>query len=1017
MPGPGTSGRGPEPEPFAVRPGTRFRPPLACSLPRLPPGEAYNGPSMREEPGPVPTEDILFGELVVAQGVCPRAKVDECLALLERMRIGGVTPLPRLGELLSKMGYLSRDEVQAILRAANPGSQPPRTPRSTSESEPPPVRSAAANPANRVGKYVRTRLLGAGGMGEVWQVWDRELRRWVALKFLKGDDPEEISRFRREAQTAARLNHHNIASIYEVGETGGKPFIAMQFVGGQTLGTFPRDNVRTVVILMRDAARAVHYAHEQGVVHRDLKPPNFMVEEAGGKLRLYVMDFGLAKQMSTDSSLSVSGVILGTPAYMPPEQARGESNRATPACDVYSLGATLYELLADRPPFQAKDLYALLERVVRADPTPVRERNPKIDRELNTITMKCMEKEPARRYRTARELADDLTRWLSGEPILAHPPTTIYKVKKFIARRKVIAGLTLALVLVAALVPFLLSNWLGAKAETVVLKDLGSLRTQMVVIREWTRQGFQAPEKIREAIEGELARQTQFIEGHGDLPQGFYVRAQAKLYLYDLGGAEADLERALKVAPDFSPAWALLGQSKLERYFPLTYPGETIQFQEKVERERFAEPILQEAVAAFRQSAATREARGGIEGWGLSRTRDDEIAEILSVALEQCYLRADREGARRRLLGAQKDRPSEEFCREIALWSDSPEEKSRWIELSLRIAPHYAAAYVDRALLRFERRENEGALEDCVQAIRINPRHVVAHCYKGRAHNRLGDVEAAIREENEAILLDPRSSTAYYYRGFFRKAKGEYPGAISDFARAIEIFPNFSFAYVNRAEAYRQSGNPDGAISDVAKVREVLPKWGYPCHLAGLAFEDKGDLTGAMREQSQAIDLDPRLWDAYLARARLYYQAGDYLGCHADGQKMVELNPKLPAGYTFMGTSKAARNDWPGALQDWESALKADPRYVTVFIDRGIFRMARRELDLALADLTRAIEIDPAQPFPYFHRAHVERARGKLELAIRDLERALEVAPARWPPRKQAELELESARKSRKPEK
>jgi len=972
---------------------------------------------MREEPEPVPTEDILFGELVVAQGVCPRAEVDECLALLERMRIGGVTPLPRLGELLSKMGYLSREEVQAILRAANPGSPPDGAPRSTSESVPPTVQTAAANPANRLGKYVRTRFLGAGGMGEVWQAWDRELRRWVALKFLKGDDADEVSRFRREAQTAARLHHHNIASIYEVGETGGKPFIAMQYVGGQTLGTFPRDNVRTLVILMRDAARAVHYAHEQGVVHRDLKPPNFMVEQSGGKLRLYVMDFGLAKQMSMDSSLSVSGVILGTPAYMPPEQARGESNRATPACDVYSLGATLYELLADRPPFQARDLYALLERIVRSDPTPLRERNPKIDRELDTITMKCLEKEPARRYRTARELADDLTRWLSSEPILAHPPTAIYKVKKFIARRKVIVGLSLALVLVAALVPFLLSRWLGAKADTEILKDLGSLRTQMVVIREWTRQGFQSPEKIRDALEKELARQTEFIDGHGDLPQGFYVRAQAKLYLYDLRGAEADLERALKVAPDFSPAWALLGQTRLERYFPLTYPGETLQFQEKVERERLAEPILQEAVAAFRQGAATREARGGIEGWGLSRSRDDEIAEIHSEALEQWYLMGDREGARRRLVSAQEKRPSEEFCREIASWSDSPEEKSRWIELALRIAPHFAPAYVDRALLRFEKRQNEGALEDCVRAIRINPGHVVAHCYKGRAHNRLGDVDAAIRAENEAILLDGRSSIAYYYRGFFRKAKGEYPGAIGDFSRAIELFPNFSYAYVNRAEAYRQSGNPDGAISDVARVHENLPKWGYPCHLAGLAFEDKGDLTGALREQSRAIDLDPRLWEAYLARARLYYQAGDFLGCHADGQRLVELNPKSPAGYTFMGSSKAARNDWPGALLDWGRALEADPRYVTAFIDRGIFRVARRELDLAVADLTRAIEIDPTQPFPYFHRAHVERSRGKLDLALRDLERVLEVAPARWPLRKQAELELESVRNSRKPEK
>jgi tetratricopeptide (TPR) repeat protein len=967
------------------------------------------------EPGPVPTEDILFGELVVAQGVCPRAKVDECLALLERMRIGGVMPLPRLGDLLSKMGYLSREEVQAILRAANPGSEALSASRPSAEAVPPEVRSAAANPANRVGKYVRTRLLGAGGMGEVWQAWDQELRRWVALKFLKGNDAEEISRFRREAQTAARLNHHNIASIYEVGEAGGKPYIAMQYVGGQTFATFPRDNVRTLVILMRDAARAVHYAHEQGVIHRDLKPPNIMVEASGGKLRLFVMDFGLAKQTSTDSSLSVSGTILGTPAYMPPEQARGEANRATPACDIYSLGATLYELLSDRPPFQAKDLYALLEKVVNVDPVPIRKRNPKIDRELETIAMKCLEKPPARRYQTARDLADDLTRWLGGESILAHPPTPVYKIRKFVARRKLIVGLSAALVLMAALVPLLLSNWLGAKADTDLLKELGTLRTQMVVVREWTRQGFQAPEKIRKAIETELGRQTEFIESHPEIPQGFYVRAQGKLFLYDLRGAEADLEQALKAARDFSPAWALLGQTKLERYFPLVYPGETLESHEKLERERAAEPLLQEAVAAFRQSAASRKAKGGIEDWGLSRTRDDEIAEIHSGALEQYYLSSEREEARRLLVAAQEKLPSEELCREIANWSNTQEEKSRWIELAIKIAPHYAPAYVDRALLRFEKRENTGALDDCTKALRINPRHLVAHCYKGRAHNRLGDVESAIREENEAILLDPGFSTAYYYRGFFRKVKGDYPGAIADSTRAIELFPNYTYAYLNRAEAYRLAGNPEGALSDLEKVRQSLPKWAYPPHLAGLVYEEKGDPAGALREQSKAIDLDPLLWDAYLARARLYYEAGDYLGCHSDGQKMVEINPKAPAGYTFMATAKAARGNWQGALLDWAKAVEVDPRYPSTYVDRGIFRLGRKEIDQGLADLSRAIELDPTQTYAYFYRARAERARGKLDLALRDLERLLEVAPPRWPLRKEAELELELVRKAKTP--
>ncbi len=373
---------------------------------------------------------------------------------------GGSLPLPDEERPEEHEPDVARESGPVDPGAETIESEPGSEPGSQPSTAPSPSRRRRSRPSETTslrgqefGEYHIVAEVARGAMGIVYRAEQKSLGREVALKVLLAGEhasDAEIRRFTREAQALARLKHPNIVPIYDIGEVNGRHFFTMDFIEGQTLSQELSERQLTVteaLHIIEQVADAVAAAHTRGVIHRDIKPSNIMLDSDGG---VHIMDFGLAKSTGTETKHTRDGTTIGTPAYMPPEQAKGDISRVDERSDLYSIGAVLYEMLAGRPPFGGTNLLEIVLAVINEDPPPPRSVNPRLPRELETIVVKCMEKDPARRYHTAAELRDEIRRYRDGEPIRAQPPSFLYRARKMVRRHWVALSMVATVLIVAA---------------------------------------------------------------------------------------------------------------------------------------------------------------------------------------------------------------------------------------------------------------------------------------------------------------------------------------------------------------------------------------------------------------------------------------------------------------------------------------------------------------------------------------------------------------------------------------
>ncbi len=877
-------------------------------------------------------------------------------------------------------------------------------------------------------RYQIVELLGRGGMGEVHKAWDPRLGRHVALKIMRSATPEQAARLVFEARAQARVEHANVCKVYGVGELNGMPFIALQFIAGETLRErAPRMTREQRIAVMRDCADALHAAHRQGLVHRDVKPTNILIEATEAGYKPFVTDFGIAREIDTPG-LTKTGMAQGTPLYMAPEQARGETHRIDRRTDVYGLGVTLYELLSGRRPFEGETSLGVILKVLHEEPPPLRSVDPSIPLDLETITMKCLEKDPARRYDTARALALDLQSWLDGEPIQARRARLGYRLAR--RARKHLALLSTATVLVvggASMAGYALHARRAAAEQARLAHAFGQDVERNDAIARYaallplhdTRRERAIIEKRMAALERRTSELGALAEGPGR-----YALGRGYLVLERPDDARRELERAWQAGyrtPEVSYALGLAFGQQFQRALadtPHTADKELDAARRAELERRFRDPALAhlknavglaieapeyvEGLIALHERRypialdKARAAQAQVPWMYEAHTLEGDIH--LTIAKEQwakgepddALTEVDRAGLAYRTASQMAHSSASALagdCRRFLLQAEilgdrdrSPAEAVKGAlaacGAALQASPDDTALYADEVdgyleLARFDSGHNGDPRPAWSEAARIADEALHIDATDVRALLAVGTVEKsrANYELEHGEDPRPRLERAITYA---REAERRDP-------RSFDALGLECDAWTERGDWEGSHGVDPRAAYDTAaetglKALALSARGFKGYNSVGLAYLSRG-----MWELNDGLDPQPAL-----ALATRTYD------------KVVEVSPKVDYGYSnlcatwqTLGEYQIKRGVDPTAalaraVSTCEKAIVIDPNYAGTYLNLGCahFDVAvwqrdqnvdpSVELELARGQMRRSLEVDHAYEFAFRYLGEVE---------------------------------------------
>ncbi len=857
----------------------------------------------------------------------------------------------------------------------------------------PPRKDRATRPAEKLGDFGDYELLeeiGRGGQGVVYRAHQKSLNRTVALKVI-GLGPwateAHLKRFRREAEAAASLDHPFIVPIHEVGERDGCCYFSMNFVEGGQLDEVVRDapmSIRRAAELIAKVARTVHYAHEHGILHRDIKPGNILLDSKGEP---HLTDFGLARLVESESAITRTLEVLGTPSYIAPEQAAGEHGKLNKATDVYGLGAVLYQLLTGHPPFAGGTTYETIKLVLEKEPRQPRLWNRKIDRELSTICLKCLEKDPQRRYSSALALAEDLEHWLKHEPILARRTGLFTRGRKWVRRNPSTAALITLLVALAAgsgvvvwnrvfavpmpksiaVLPF--ENRSEDKANAYftdgvqdeILTDLAKIADLKVISRTSVLQYKSGVARnlreiaqqlgVANVVEGSVQRSGNRVRVNAQLID---ARNDAHLWAQTY---DRDLADVFAIQSEIAKAIADQLQAKLS-------PNEKKAIERPPTTDLAAFDLYSRAKSLLLTTAfsATNEPdlRKAIELLDEAVKRDPSFFDAycqLAWAHERLYA----------VIGFDHT-PARLALAEAA------------VQAATRLRPDAAETHLARAQYLYNGlRDYAGALAELEIARRALPNDPRLFELTGYILRRRGEQEEGLRNLQRAVELDPRNFFTLQAIALSYINLGRYADAIAALDRALGIMPDNVETRANREEEY---------LYWKADTR--------PLHQTIDAILAQGP--GAIARAAD-IWFDCALAERDPAAAeRALVALGDNPSWN---EGVINLNRSFGEGLLARMTKDEARarTAFEAARAQQEKIVQAQPDYGPALCVLGLIDAALGRKDLALDEGRRAIALTPVEKdvdngsrvLQYF--AITAAWAGDKELALQQLEAGLR-APA-----------------------